>query len=84
MEEKQFIKLVKFIERSNQKILGRLNILIALEIRKEGKKHDKKVTRKNIKLLSRIGMDYKEIAEVLDMNPGTIANELTALKKKNG
>ena len=67
-----------------QEINNKLNILISPLFKKEKGKQDKKITRKNIKKLKECGLDYIEIASILDMNPGSIANELTYLKNKNG
>ena len=67
--------------KENHDIIGRLNILIGLELRKIKTKRDKKTTRELVKLMSDNYLDYKEIACVLGMSSGTIANELTALKR---
>jgi len=63
-------------------VIGRLNVLIALELRKTKKERTKKATRELVKLLSDNGLEYKEIANIMGMSPGTIANELTYLKGK--
>ena len=43
---------------------------------------EKKDNREIVKLLSDNGLEYKEIANIMGMSPGTIANELTYLKRK--
>ena len=68
--------------KDKNEIIGRLNVLIGLEIRKLKTKRDKKTTKELVKLMNDNGLDYKEIASVLGMSAGTVANELTALKRK--
>lgn len=73
----------KQTDRDMDDTVNRLDILIGLEFKKSKEKKSKKVTRERIKFLFKNGLDYKEIAHILDMSPGTVANELTSLKKKN-
>ena len=85
MNEKQFKQLINALEsikEHEESISKKLNVLIAPIFKKDGKKQDKKITHANIKILNNCGLDYKEIAQILDMSSGTVANELTALKKK--
>lgn len=62
-------------------IVSRLDILIRLHLSGRNEKKSKETTRKNVAFLNEYGLDYKEIARLLDMGPGTVANELTAIKR---
>ena len=87
MEEKQFNQLMsvlKEIKSQQESISKKLSILITPIFKRESKKQDKKITQANIKILYDCGLDYKEIANILGMNAGTVANELTDLKTKKG
>lgn len=78
MDEKQFKELKEILNQ----ISSKLNILISPQFKRETKKQDKKITRENIYRLQKCGLDYIEIANILEMSPGTVANELTYLKNK--
>ena len=79
MDKIQFDQLMaKLNELSNK-----LNILISPQFKRESKKQDKEITRENIKRLKECGLDYIEIANILGMSSGAVANELTYLKKNN-
>jgi len=80
MKDEQFNDLKRILDQMSKK----LNILISPQFKRESKKQDKKITRANIKRLNNCGLNYLEIADILDMKSGTVANELTYLKKKNG
>ena len=87
MDDEQFNQLIGIlnnIKEHEESISKKLNVLISPIFKKEGKKQDKKITQSNIKTLNNCGLDYKEIANILDMSSGTVANELTALKNKKG
>lgn len=77
MDKKQFEELKKILNQ----ISNKLNILISPQFKRESKKQDKEITRANINRLQKCGLDYIEIAHILEMKPGTVANELTYLKK---
>lgn len=86
MDDNQFEQLMKTlstIKEQEEAISKKLNVLITPLFKRESKKQDKKITQSNIKILNNCGLDYKEIAGILDMKSGTVANELTALKKKD-
>ncbi len=78
MDEKQFKELKEILSQ----ISSKLNILISPQFKRESKKQDKKITRESIDRLQKCGLNYIEIASILGMKPGTVANELTYLKKK--
>lgn len=78
MDKKQFTELKGILNQ----ISSKLNILIYPQFKRDKKWQDKKITGANIKRLKDCGIDYKEIADILDMKPGTVANELTYLKQK--
>jgi len=87
MDDEQFNQLMSTlnnIKEQEESISKKLNVLITPLFKKETKKQDKKITQANIKVLNNCGLDYKEIANILDMSSGTVANELTALKNKKG
>jgi len=78
MDEKQFKELKEILNQ----ISSKLNILISPQFKRESKKQDKEITRANIDRLQKCGLDYIEIASILEIKSGTVANELTYLKKK--
>ncbi len=78
MKDEQFNELKRILDQISKK----LNILISPQFKKESKKQPKEITRANIKRLGDCGLDYLEIADILDMKSGTVANELTYLRKK--
>ena len=85
MDEIQFNRLINILKEILNKqgaISKKLNILITPFFKREGKKQDKKTTQTNIKILNDCGLDYKEIASILGMSSGTVANGLTMLKIK--
>lgn len=85
MDEKQFNQLSNILKdiRDHEKFISKkLNLLIKPIFKRESKKQDKKTTQISIKMLNDCGLDYKEIADILNMSSGTIANELTILKSK--
>ncbi len=72
MNEKE-IEILKRID-------SKLGALIAL-----GMIEDKPSTnREKIKLLSDLGLNYNDIASILNANPGYISKEKALLKKKDG
>ena len=63
-----------------KRIDSKLGALIALEM-----VEDKPSTnRAKIKLLSDLGLTYKEIASILNITPNYVTKEKAFLKKKNG
>jgi hypothetical protein len=63
-----------------KRIDSKLGALIALEM-----VEDKPSTnREKIKLLSDLGLNYNDIASILNANPGYVSKEKALLKKKNG
>lgn len=80
-EFNQLISILKEIKHQELIISKKLNILIAPLFKRKNKKQDKKLTQDNIKKLAKCGLDYKEISIILEMSPGTIANELSTLRK---
>jgi hypothetical protein len=78
MDNLQFNQLMTKLDEISKK----LNVLIAPQFKRELKKQDKEITHENIRKLKDCGLDYLEIAGILDMSSGTVANELTNMKKK--
>ena len=78
MEKPQFSQLMNKLDEISKK----LNVLIAPQFKRESKKQEKEITHENIKKLKDCGLNYLEIAGILDMSSGTVANELTNMKKK--
>ena len=63
-----------------KRIDSKLGALIALEM-----VEDKPSTnREKIKLLSDLGLNYNDIASILNVNPGYVSKEKALLKKKDG
>ena len=63
-----------------KRIDSKLGALIALEM-----VEDKPSTnREKIKLLSDLGLNYNDIASILNANPGYVSKEKALLKKKDG
>jgi len=77
MEKPQFDNLMNKLDEISKK----LNVLIAPQFKRESKKQDKEITRENIRKLRDCGLNYIEIAGILEMKSGTVANELSYLKK---
>lgn len=85
MDEKQFnqlMNILKEIKDQEKAISKKLSVLITPIFKRESKKQDKIITQTNIKILDDCGLDYKEIASILGMSSGTVANELTTLRTK--
>ena len=63
----------------NTDIVKRLNVVITLlmEFVKEGQS-----TREKIKMLSEAGLDYREIASILNKDKSYVAVELSTIKNK--
>jgi DNA-binding NarL/FixJ family response regulator len=86
MDEKQFSQVMNVLKqiRDQEEIISKkLSILIMPIFKRESRKQDKKITQTNIKILDDCGLDYKEIANILCMSSGTVANELTVLRGKS-
>ena len=63
-----------------KRIDSKIGALIALDMIE-----DKPSTnREKIKLLSDLGLNYNDIASILNVNPGYVSKERALLKKKNG
>ena len=63
-----------------KRIDSKIGALIALDMIE-----DKPSTnREKIKLLSDLGLNYNDIASILNANPGYVSKEKALLKKKNG
>lgn len=73
-------KIISKKEETDERIVKRLNIVINLLIELV---RGESSSREKIKLLGDSGLDYKEIASVLNKDKNYIAVELTTLKKKN-
>jgi len=68
-------------EEANAEIVKRLNVLIALSIRKE-LKEDKSLTMRDvIAQLSSLGLKYTEIAEIFGKSPSYVSSEISQIKK---
>jgi hypothetical protein len=63
-------------------IQQRLDVLIALSLKKEMKKDKSLKMRDMIVMLSSLGLKYTDIANILGRSPSYIASELTLMKKK--
>jgi len=63
-----------------KRIDSKLGALIALEMVED----KPSINREKIKLLSDLGLNYNDIASILNANPGYISKEKALLKKKNG
>lgn len=76
-------KTEALLKEMPDKILSRLDALIALYVRKEleGKST---TSRDMISLLSTCGIDYKVIAKIFNKTPSYIASELTQIRKGGG
>ena len=68
-------------EEKDDRIIRRLNAVVYLlaELNSRGEKSS---LREKIDLLSKAGLNYKEIAELMGKNPNYIAVELNTLRKK--
>jgi len=73
-------KIIQSKEETGEKIVKRLNIVISLLI---DLVRGETSSREKIKLLNDAGLNYKEIASILNINSNYVAVELTTLKKKN-
>ena len=62
-----------------KKIDVKLGALIALQMVED----KPSINREKIKLLSDLGLDYNEIASILNVQPGYVSKEKALLKKKN-
>ena len=70
---------------STKELINRLNILIHLNMKHhfELPPKKKKSMEPQVRLLKDMGMeDYKEIAKVLGASPGSVANIISNLKKR--
>lgn len=62
-------------------IKKRLDVLIALIIRKEIKENKSITMREIISFLSSLNLKYTEIADILGRSPSYISSEITLVKK---
>lgn len=65
-------------------IQKRLDVLIALSLRKEMKQDKSLKTRDMIVMLSALGLKYTDIANIFGKSASYIASELTLIKKRGG
>lgn len=65
----------------DEQILKRLDSIIALMLEPQAK--DMNVKDK-VELLYNLGLDYNQIASILNKSPGNIAVIINSIKKKNG
>src|SRR3989344_518544 len=69
------------ISDSNKEVVKRLDAIVALLL--EIKDKDGKMQIKDkVKILNDAGLDYNQIAKILNKSPGNIAVQLTFLKKE--
>ena len=69
------------ISDSNREVVKRLDAIVALLL--EIKDKDGKMQIKDkVKILNDAGLDYNQIAKILNKSPGNIAVQLTFLKKE--
>lgn len=73
---------LKKLNQNLQKLISRNSVLVNLLLKDPSEKQ-KLTTRQQIEMLSSMGLDYKEIAEIFGRSPSYIASELTQLKKKS-
>ena len=68
-------------EEKEEKILKRLNAVVYLltELNARGESQS---SRDKIELLSKAGLGYREISELVGKSPNYVAVELNAIKKK--
>ena len=64
-----------------EQIIRRLDAIISLMLEPKAKEL---TIKEKVKILYNLGLDYNQIASILNKTPGNIAVIINSLKKKNG